>query len=61
MQKVLLIVMFSALTFSLQAQLHKDFGIKAGVNISNLKVENSSSMDSKLGFHLGALAHLHFA
>ncbi|HKP32636.1 MAG TPA: porin family protein, partial [Chitinophagaceae bacterium] len=36
-------------------------GIKAGVNISNLKVENSSSMDSKLGFYLGALAHLHFA
>ena len=61
MQKVLLIVLFSALSFSLHAQLHKDFGIKAGVNVANLKSENSSSMDPRLALHFGVLAHLHFS
>lgn len=61
MQKVLLIVLFSALTFSLQAQLHKDFGIKAGINVANLKAENTSALDPRLALHLGVLAHLHFS
>jgi len=61
MKKTMLILVFSALTYVLNAQVHKDFGIKAGINLANLKVENSSSMDTRLGFHLGALAHLHFS
>src|SRR5947209_5775335 len=37
------------------------FGLKAGVNIANLKDEtvNSTSMDSRVGFHAGGLAHIH--
>ena len=35
--------------------------VKAGLNVANLKIENSSSPDAKLGLHLGALCHLHFA
>lgn len=35
------------------------FGAKAGVNISNLHVQGSSNYDSKTGFYIGALAHIH--
>ena len=37
------------------------FGIKAGLNVANLKVENFDNTDSRLGFHAGLLAHLHLA
>jgi hypothetical protein len=37
------------------------FGIKAGLNVANLKVENFDNTDSRLGFHAGLLAHLHLS
>ena len=61
MKKILLISALSTLTYFAQAQLHPDIGIKGGLNVSNLKIENTSSPDSKLGIHLGALCHLHFS
>jgi hypothetical protein len=33
--------------------------VKAGLNISNIHVQNSSNPDSKASFHIGALAHIH--
>jgi len=55
---------------SMQAQSHKDrkhsdanvaFGIKGGVNISNLHFQNNNNVntDSKVSFHAGGLAHIH--
>ncbi|MEO5590900.1 MAG: porin family protein, partial [Chitinophagaceae bacterium] len=38
---------------------HAEFGIKAGLNIANLHVQNASSPDAKLGFNAGGLAHIH--
>lgn len=35
-------------------------GIKAGVNISNIQRENDA-YDSKTGFHVGGLAHIHLS
>ena len=61
MKKILFITLLCVLTYVVHAQVHADFGVKGGLNIANLKIENSSTPDAKLGIHLGALAHLHFA
>ena len=61
MKKILFIGLLSTFAYAVQAQLHADFGVKGGLNIANLKMENSSSPDTKLGLHLGALCHLHFS
>src|SRR5512143_3993926 len=37
------------------------FGIKAGLNISNLKVEDGADYNAKAGFHIGGLAHVHLS
>lgn len=38
-----------------------EFGIKGGVNIANLKIDGAGDGDSRTGFHLGGLAHIHVA
>ena len=35
------------------------FGLKGGVNISQLHFNNNTQSDSKVGVHLGILAHIH--
>jgi len=40
---------------------HAEFGLKAGLNIANLHVQNASSPDAKLGFNAGGLAHIHLS
>lgn len=37
------------------------FGIKGGVNIANMHVENNTDYESRTGFYVGALAHIHIA
>lgn len=55
---------------TMQAQSRKDrshhdanvaFGLKGGVNVTNLHFQNNSSADpdSKISFHAGGLAHIH--
>jgi hypothetical protein len=61
MKKILFVALMTTLTYALQAQLNADFGIKGGLNIANLKIENSSTPDAKLAPHFGVLCHLHFA
>ncbi len=61
MKKILFIGLLTTFAYAVQAQLHADFGVKGGLNIANLKIENTSSPDPKLGLYLGALCHLHFA
>jgi hypothetical protein len=39
--------------------LSTSFGLKAGFNISTLKVEDGTDYNDKVGFHVGALAHIH--
>ena len=35
------------------------FGIKGGVNIANLEVDDGSNYDPRTGFHVGGLVHIH--
>lgn len=37
------------------------FGIKAGLNLANLEVENAPDADHRTGFHVGGLAHIHIS
>ena len=62
MKTVLLIIVFSAATFFANAQYtDTHFGIKAGVNISSLDVKDGVDFNSKAGFNIGALAHIHLS
>jgi len=40
---------------------HVNIGIKGGLNLYNIKNSNSSQYDSKAGFHLGLLGHIHLS
>jgi maltoporin len=35
------------------------FGLKAGLNSNSVKISNGEDYDSKTGFHVGGLAHIH--
>lgn len=52
-----LILLLFALCRANAQQAH--FGIKGGVNVSNLHFNDNSVTDSKIGVHLGVLAHIH--
>ena len=43
-----------------QAQ-HPHWGIKGGINVANLDVQHGSDPDSRVGIHLGGLAHIHLS
>jgi Outer membrane protein beta-barrel domain len=51
---------FGLLAAVLSFGQHASFGIKGGVNIANYSPE-AGSVDSRVGFHVGALAHIHVA
>ncbi|GAC1599774.1 MAG: porin family protein [Chitinophagaceae bacterium] len=38
---------------------HVEFGLKGGLNIANLHIQNTSSPDAKPSFYAGGLAHIH--
>ncbi len=40
---------------------HVSIGIKGGVNVYNIHNDNSTTYDSKVGFNLGVLGHIHVA
>lgn len=61
MKKIsLLAIGITSAIFSFSQSTAK-FGIKAGLNIANLKVEDFDNTDSRLGLHAGLYAHLHLA
>ena len=37
------------------------FGVKAGVNVASVKVEDGDDLNSKIGLHIGGLAHIHIS
>jgi hypothetical protein len=47
----------TALISNAQSNVH--LGIKGGVNIAGLQVENADDYDTKVSFHAGGLAHIH--
>lgn len=60
MKKICLFVFGIVMTVSSFAQSSAKFGLKAGVNISTLRQDNVS-YDSRVGLHVGGLAHIHLA
>lgn len=59
MKKFLLVTGIITLVSLAATAQSTNFGLKAGVNVSDIKVSNGSDFDSKAGFHAGALAHIH--
>jgi hypothetical protein len=55
------VVLLCAQVTMAQRKATTHFGIKAGVNLANLKIENASDGDHRVGFHVGGLAHIHIA
>ena len=55
-----LLILFLCLNFALVAQKGRaQFGLKGGVNIANLEVDDGSNYDARTGFHVGGLVHIH--
>ncbi len=62
MKKFYILFILNIVAYSLSAQkAHVEFGLKAGLNVSNIKVSTESSPvnDPRLSLHIGGLAHIH--
>ncbi len=58
MKKTAILISLLFLLFNANAQdVH--FGVKGGINISQLNFSDNISSDSKVGLHFGILAHIH--
>ena len=40
---------------------HVNIGIKGGVNVFNIHNDDNTSFDSRIGFNVGLLGHIHVA
>lgn len=58
MKKMIIIAVCLATSIWMRAQ-SVQFGLKAGVNISHVKVENEPDFESRAGMYVGGLAHIH--
>jgi maltoporin len=61
MKKCFFITAVIVLTSSTLWGQETHFGIKAGLNSSSVKISDGEDFDSKVGFHVGGLAHIHIA
>lgn len=60
MKKLFLAVASCFILVSLHAQ-HPHWGLKGGINVANIKVEQGTDPESRIGIHLGGLAHIHLS
>ena len=60
MKKLFLVVASFCAVVITNAQ-HPHWGIKGGINVANLNLERGTDPDSKIGIHLGGLAHIHLS
>jgi len=59
MKRILIIATVSLIALATRAQSNVHLGLKAGVNVASLKIENGDDLDSKASFNVGGLAHIH--
>ena len=60
MKKTMILAASVFFAFGANAQMKAHFGVKAGLNASELHVKDADvKSDTKIGFHAGALAHIH--
>jgi hypothetical protein len=60
MKKLFLVAVVFSAVVTTRAQ-HPHWGIKGGINVSNLDVQHGSDPNHKVGIHLGGLAHIHLS
>ncbi|MEP6583890.1 MAG: porin family protein [Ginsengibacter sp.] len=58
MKKLIILILPTFILFTANAQ-KTYFGIKGGLNVSSLHINDDNALESKIGFHVGALAHIH--
>ncbi len=56
---ILLSFAIIAANFAIAQSVH--FGLKGGLNLSNLTYNGAEALDYKVGFHAGAVAHIHIS
>lgn len=61
MKKVLCVVPVALIFATTSFAQHTQFGVKAGVNLSSVKISDGEDYDSKTGIHFGGLAHIHLS
>lgn len=63
MKKISLFSFIMLMAATLFAQGNAEFGLKGGLNIASLKIDNvnNDAIDARTSFHIGGLAHIHLA
>jgi hypothetical protein len=57
--KKLFCIVTAVIILSIAKAQETHFGVKAGVNIASVEVEDGDDLNSKAGLHVGGLAHIH--
>ena len=57
--KALCAMVLAVVFIGLTAGAQTNFGLKAGYNSSSVQISDGADFDSKSGFHVGGLAHIH--
>ena len=58
MKKILLVIVAVAASMLIRAQ-NAQFGLKGGINVASLNVQNEVDFNSRTSFNIGGLAHIH--
>jgi hypothetical protein len=61
MKKIISPVITILMFVSLAGAQQTHFGVKAGINAASVNVSPGQDLDSKIGLHLGGLAHIHIS
>ena len=61
MKKLIVLAFIAGISVSSLYAQHTNFGIKAGYNSARVQITDAQDYDSKSGFHIGALAHIHIS
>lgn len=61
MKRIVIIFFAAVLISSTVLAQHANIGIKGGVNAYTIKGDNSSGFDTKIGFHIGLIGHIHIS
>lgn len=59
MKKIILALSAVVLSYATFAQTNLKLGVKGGLNIASLKIEEDEPKDARLGMNAGLLAHIH--
>jgi len=61
MKTIFLIAMTTITSLSFVSAQQTHFGLKAGLNVSSVDLQDADDFNSKTGLHIGGLAHIHIS